>query len=175
MTEFPNLQGFLDWLGVGNSAGLPYSHKADAEGKKVPTGWKLQFVDGEVVITSPWYEVREKVPNGNPKIWGFLVSAFGVKPSGVIEFGFTGETFGKQNRRRAVPNEQLKDGQIVVAVTNDAAPDRLEEPVAVLAFEADKDRIAALSGDERCRVYDTLRDGVEMEALRRVWRWADQK
>lgn len=165
---FNSVEGFLAWLAqAGNNVEFPFPGG---------NGWVVQITGGEkpsLEITSPFYAVRRSSQYGAPKIFGHYVEFCGHQASGVIGFGIEDGELKLTNRRRLVETDELGEGQVVVSCNNDAAPDRLEEPIAVVANTADRATIAALSTEVRLAFILSLRDGVEMMAASELFAWAD--
>lgn len=156
---FETLEGFSNWLNIGEkSAQFPFG----------PKGWIVVISSpedglGNTVIRSPYYEVKSAAPYGAPKIFGHLIDFGGGKASGVVVVSPEGII----NRRRLTVNDSLTGGQTLVCITNDAAPDRLEEPVAIVA-EGD---FSSLTDADWLGLVFKARDGVEVIAIREVAKW----
>jgi|GEM_PF-2104076 len=163
-STYPTLDSFLGWTGHDEII-------IDIEGSK---GWQLVLKKGEPpAIVSGFYDVRACKPYGAFMPCGHLVKVAEHEGSGIVEFGFGDDgDFGVVNRRRCVEGESLGEGRVVVVVTNDAAPDRINEPVIATALAEEKEKIAGLSAEQWSGVYDSCRDGVEMICARAVKKWA---
>ena len=113
---------------------------------------------------------------------GHHVDFGGQQATGVVEFGFATITVDKNevvvlkvlNRRGLTKHDVLGEDRTLVTITANAQPHRLSgEPVAVVVETGLDVRIAALSAEDRLAVYGRVDDGLDMEALRCLFIWAD--
>jgi len=153
--------GFEKWIGATeeNVVVFPFG----------PKGWTVKVAKseeglGNTIITSSFYEVKSSAPYGAPKIFGHLIAFGEGMASGVVVVSPT----GIKNRRRLTDTDSLTDGQALVCITNAAAPDRLEEPVAIVA-EGD---FSQLTDSDWLAMIFNARDGVEVIAIREVAKMA---
>jgi len=162
-TVFETAKGFLEWLGQGGKGvTFPYG----------PKGWRVNIPSGTPLeVESDYYAVLSRKPYGAPKIVGYLFPFGGESVCGVISFGFnTDDKPEKTNRRRTTADDNLPEGQMIVGVI-EATPDRVEEPSAVTIAVADVERFKSLKAEVWLELYDTVRDGVEREAVMALRRW----
>jgi hypothetical protein len=172
-TQFMDASGFLAWLAQpGSAVEFPYP------GPGTKAGWKVRISGGPeqaLEITSGFYAVRASEPYGAPKICGHRFPFGGSEASGVVTFGFDAtDQLVVRNRRRLTAADTLAEGLVLVTVTNACAPDRVDEPVAVVAHAEDRVRIKLLTAEQRIAVFARCRDGVELVAARAVFTWADE-
>lgn len=152
--KFESADGFFQWVMLGSrSLQFPFG----------PKGWTVMISSpeegmGNTIITSSFYEVKSSKPYGAPKIFGHLVPFCGGMASGIVVVS----PQGIKNRRRLTLVDVLGEGQILVCITNDTAPDRLEEPVAIVA-EGD---FSSLTESDWFELIIGARDGVEVIAIR---------
>ncbi len=151
--DFPSTEAFLEWA-AHTVLTFPFP------GGK---GWEVKISKDGVIITSPYYEVRSD-PNGYgaPKIFGHLYPLGKENVSGLVTVGPQGQIL---NRRRVVSGDALKDNEKIVKVII-AQPDRVIEPVAVIASEP----LENYSKDPAVwnKAIIAARDGVELTALRAI-------
>lgn len=166
--KFDSLAAFREHLrlGEGETARFPMTDPA--------TPWTVVVADGEVRLESPWYRV---VPAGKFRAASIQSPTFdfgGQMASGVVEFGIGDEGLKVLNRRSLNAKDTFPSDRTLVTVTTNAQPDRLSgEPVAVIIETGLRDRLAGLTPTERLAAYGRVRDGLEMEALRCLFLWAD--
>ena len=162
--KFATPDGFLEWVGQGGKV-VRFGYG--------PNNWEVLLLPGESPkIVSPFYDVISSPPYGAPKIIGKRVSFGGEEASGIVEFGFVDESKpAVVNRRRLTSTDKLQDDQVLVKVFQ-AQPDRVDEPVAVVANLSDKEKFAKLEINQWLSWIERVRDAVELEALRELMRWA---
>ena len=153
-TEFPSLDGFLEWAGH-NEIKFPLPN-----GK----GWTVVLSKEKgVLITSDFYEVRGDPDGyGAPKPFGHLLPLGEEMVSGLVEVGSSGEIV---NRRRAVTDDRIGDNQEILEGIQ-TQPDRVNEPVAVIITGS----LADYSSDPKVwnQAINNARDGVELMAIQAV-------
>lgn len=169
MAAFDSLFGFLKWLGWKGEA-VEFGYSPDGKWKVVIAPGNNEGDSPTIKITSGFYEI---VPGqyGNPIIKGACVSYGDNIVNGFVIFGLEDGKLKKINRRRAIANDKLDEGLAVIDVIN-PLPDRVSEPVAVVAKITDKEALADLNGDTWLDFAHTLRDGVERDALLALRKWA---
>lgn len=156
-STFGTVAEFLNWAG----------HQKITLGIEGSKGWRLILEEGQVRIVSDFYNVMATAPYGAFKAIGHLVEIGDKEASGIVEFGFDEEgAFEVINRRRCVASDADKN---VLAII-EAAPDRLNEPVAVAVSSEDIEKISQFSAEDWLSIFEKCRDGVELMAAREVMR-----
>ncbi|MDO8241183.1 MAG: hypothetical protein Q7T51_04355 [Candidatus Moranbacteria bacterium] len=164
--EFGDPEGFLAWFAQGGKV-----VKIDLG----PKNWALQVGPRleDTKFLSPFYNcaIESRPPYGAWKVCGFKLPFGGELVCGVVNFAFDASNKPvMSSRRRTTENDALPDGHMIVGVI-EATPDRVEEPSAVTISVADTEKFKKLKADEWLELYDTVRDGVEREAVMALRRW----
>lgn len=167
MEQFDKPSGFLAWLA-----------KEDGRGVEFPFPENIQFTveisKDKVRLTSGFYNVEAGGDYGAPMITGHLVEFGSQMVSGFVKFGFKDGRLQKLERRRLTSKDSLGQDETLAAVTNDAHPDRVNEPNAVVFKSDDFDAIRGMTPEQRYIASEALRDGVELIALRELFRYVDE-
>lgn len=158
--RFQSENEFLNWTGHEKIT-------LEIEGSR---GWELILEKGQTLrIESDFYNIMATQPYGAFKATGHLVEIGDEKVSGIVEFGFDGKgEIAVINRRRCVISDSEKNLVAIIEV----APDRLNEPVAVVISPNEFKKLSQFSAKEWLNLFEKCLDGIELMAARELMRAA---